>query len=48
MAMRDHMIPEGDMYLNGDGKVAEASFYWYEDEVLCKCRPDVIWQPSIL
>tara|TARA_R100000697_G_scaffold53270_1_gene66524 strand:- start:85 stop:924 length:840 start_codon:yes stop_codon:yes gene_type:complete len=45
MAMRDHMIPEGDMYLNGEGKIAEASFYWYEDEVLCKCRPDVICQP---
>jgi exodeoxyribonuclease VIII len=45
MAMRDHMIPEGDMYLNGDGKVAEPSFYWYEDKVLCKCRPDVICQP---
>jgi len=34
------------MYLNGDNKIPEASFYWYEDDVLCKCRPDVICSPQ--
>tara|TARA_R100000742_G_scaffold4158_1_gene1243 strand:+ start:440 stop:1276 length:837 start_codon:yes stop_codon:yes gene_type:complete len=44
--MRSNIIPEADMYLNGEGKIAEASFYWYEDDVLCKCRPDVICNPQ--
>lgn len=43
--MKQHMIEEGNIYLNADGKVDEASFYWYEGEVLCKCRPDVICPP---
>jgi hypothetical protein len=43
--MKEHMIEEGNIYLNAEGKVAEASFYWYEGEVLCKCRPDVICPP---
>ena len=46
VGMRDNMIDEGNMYLNGNGKIAEASFYWYEGDVLCKCRPDVICQPQ--
>ena len=45
-AMRDNMIDEGNMYLNGNGKIAEASFFWYEGDVLCKCRPDVICSPQ--
>ena len=44
--MASNIIPEADMYLNGEGKIAEASFYWYEDDVLCKCRPDVICNPQ--
>jgi len=44
--MVSNIIPEADMYLNGEGKIAEASFYWYEDDVLCKCRPDVICNPQ--
>ena len=44
-AMNDNMIEEGRMYLDAEGKVAEASFYWYEGDVLCKCRPDVICPP---
>jgi hypothetical protein len=43
--MKANMIEEGNMYLNPEGKLAEASFYWYEDEVLCKCRPDVLCPP---
>lgn len=43
--MKANMIDEGDMYLNPEGKLAEASFYWYEDDVLCKCRPDVLCPP---
>jgi len=43
--MKEHMIEEGNIYLNAEGKVAEASFYWYEGEVLCKCRPDIICPP---
>ena len=35
-AMRDNMIDEGNMYLNGNGKIAEASFFWYEGDVLSK------------
>jgi len=46
VGMRDNMIDEGNMYLNGNGKIAEASFFWYEGDVLCKCRPDVICQPQ--
>ena len=44
--MKEHMIDEGNMYLNGNGKIAEASFFWYEGDVLCKCRPDVICSPQ--
>ena len=44
-AMNNNMIEEGRMYLDAEGKVAEASFYWYEGDVLCKCRPDVICPP---
>jgi hypothetical protein len=43
--MKDKMIYEGNAYLNAKGKVAESSFYWYEDDVLCKCRPDLICPP---
>ena len=43
--MNNNMIEEGRMYLDAEGKVAEASFYWYEGDVLCKCRPDVICPP---
>ena len=32
-------------YIDAKGKVAESSFYWYEDDVLCKCRPDLICPP---
>ena len=39
------MIYEGNAYLNAKGKVAEASIYWYENDVLCKCRPDLICPP---
>jgi hypothetical protein len=44
--MASNIIPEADMYLNGNNKIPEASFYWYEDDVLCKCRPDVICSPQ--
>ena len=44
--MTSNLIPEADMYLNGKNKIAEASFYWYEGNVLCKCRPDVICSPQ--
>ena len=40
--MKANMIYEGNAYLNAKGKVAEASIYWYEDDILCKCRPDMI------
>lgn len=43
--MKDAMIYEGNSYLNARGKIAESSFYWYEDAVLCKCRPDLICPP---
>jgi len=43
--MKDNMIYEGNAYLDAKGKVAESSFYWYEDDVLCKCRPDLICPP---
>lgn len=43
--MKDAMVYEGNSYLNARGKVAESSFYWYEDAVLCKCRPDLICPP---
>ena len=43
--MKDKMIYEGNAYLDAKGKVAESSFYWYEDDVLCKCRPDLICPP---
>lgn len=39
------MVYEGNAYLNAKGKVAEASIYWYEDDVLCKCRPDMLCPP---
>lgn len=44
-SMKDKMIYEGNAYLDAKGKVAESSFYWYEDDVLCKCRPDLICPP---
>jgi len=44
-SMKANMIYEGNAYLNAKGKVAEASIYWYEDDVLCKCRPDLICPP---
>jgi len=43
--MKDNMIYEGNAYLNAKGKIAEASVYWYEDDVLCKCRPDLMCPP---
>ena len=43
--MKDNMIYEGNAYLDAKGKVPESSFYWYEDDVLCKCRPDLICPP---
>jgi hypothetical protein len=45
--MKENMIYEGNAYLNATGKIPEASIYWYEDDVLCKCRPDVICDPLI-
>ena len=44
-SMKDSMVYEGNTYLNAKGKVAEASIYWYEDDVLCKCRPDMLCPP---
>ena len=44
-SMKDNMVYEGNAYLNAKGKVAEASIYWYEDDVLCKCRPDMLCPP---
>ena len=43
--MKANIIDEADMYLQADGKLPEASFFWYEDKVLCKCRPDLICPP---
>ena len=43
--MKASIIDEADMYLQADGKLPEASFFWYEDKVLCKCRPDLICPP---
>ena len=39
------MVYEGNAYLDAKGKIAEASIYWYEDDILCKCRPDMICPP---
>ena len=44
-SMKDSMVYEGNAYLNAKGKVAEASIYWYEEDVLCKCRPDMLCPP---
>jgi hypothetical protein len=44
-SMKENMVYEGNAYLNAKGKVAEASIYWYEDDVLCKCRPDMLCPP---
>jgi hypothetical protein len=44
-SMKANMIYEGNAYLNAKGKVAEASIYWYEDDILCKCRPDLLCPP---
>ena len=44
-AMKESMVYEGNAYLNAKGKIAEASIYWYEDDVLCKCRPDLMCPP---
>ncbi len=43
--MKANIIDEADMYLQAEGKLPEASFFWYEDKVLCKCRPDLICPP---
>lgn len=43
--MRDNLIDEAWMYIDSDSKVIENSFYWYEGDVLCKCRPDVFCSP---
>lgn len=43
--MKDSMVYEGNAYLNAKGKIAEASIYWYEDDILCKCRPDMMCPP---
>ena len=43
--MKANIIDEANMYLQADGKLPEASFFWYEDKVLCKCRPDLICPP---
>ena len=43
--MKDSMVYEGNAYLNAKGKIAEASIYWHEDDVLCKCRPDLMCPP---
>ena len=43
--MKDSMVYEGNAYLNAKSKIAEASIYWYEDDVLCKCRPDLMCPP---
>jgi hypothetical protein len=44
-SMKANMIYEGNAYLNAKGRVAEASIYWYEDDILCKCRPDLLCPP---
>jgi hypothetical protein len=43
--MKDSMVYEGNAYLDAKGKIAEASVYWYEDDILCKCRPDMMCPP---
>ena len=43
--MKANMIYEGNAYLNAKGKLAEASIYWYEGDILCKCRPDLLCPP---
>jgi len=43
--MKENMVYEGNAYLDAKGKIAEASIYWYEDDILCKCRPDMICPP---
>jgi len=43
--MKDNMIYEGNAYINAKDKIAESSIYWYEDDVICKCRPDVLCKP---
>ena len=43
--MKANMIYEGNAYLDAKGKLAEASVYWYEEDVLCKCRPDLMCPP---
>ena len=43
--MKANLIDEGDVYINAEGRLTEASFYWYEGEILCKCRPDVLCPP---
>ena len=44
-SMKDNMVYEGNAYLDAKGKIAEASVYWYEDDILCKCRPDMMCAP---
>ena len=43
--MKENIVAEADMYLQAEARLTEASFYWYEDKVLCKCRPDLICPP---
>ena len=43
--MKENMVYEGNAYLDAKGKIAEASVYWYEDDILCKCRPDMMCPP---
>ena len=43
--MKENIVDEANMYLQADDKLTEASFYWYEGKVLCKCRPDIICSP---
>jgi hypothetical protein len=43
--MKANMVYEANAYLNAKGKLAEASVYWYEDDILCKCRPDMMCPP---
>jgi len=43
--MRNNLIEEAWAYIDADSKIVENSFYWYEGDVLCKCRPDVMCAP---
>jgi len=43
--MKANILDDCNQYLQADGKLPEASFFWYEDKILCKCRPDLICPP---